>query len=619
MNMKSRIKGYNIHRKVIPIIVLFYILLSVIVPFINTPLQIIEAANNVDTMAKMQINAGGDESITGDVINKWYASTTRKNGKLAGMGEQIVQTADKYGINRGFFVALMDMETTSGLNPCFGSEYNFGCIRGSKPSSAEDGLEAQGKLMIQYAEGTISSAVPKNPTVQEFINTYSPSFENNHDKLLTHYHSVLGYLGVDAEEMQKSGVLKNGDPSATVDYSVDSDADVRSLASSCPINCDLAEGQRVNGFNNGANTGHVQILPEGQTWKNEDSIQDTDLGYTTDKATRANLTKFLGDNGVSDSEEYADYFYEAGQTSGLDPRFLYAFWSVNTTNGTSEAWTSSNNAFGWTTGGDFSTPKEGIIEGAKLISINYYNEGQNTLKKMVEDSSGHIVSADENWAKAIASIMQKSESIMGESSGKIPNDMAVATKDTWVNEQCYGNGSTGMNITGGNYTEQVINALRGEGLTDESIAGILGNMQKESGVNPMRVQGQSVEASENMTDGERDNMQANASSTGAYALGIVQWEAPRFASVRAKASELGVSAYSMQPQMEILIQELKSTTAGTYASGRNLYELYQTNTDIYTATASFAQYFERCAACKPGTGEFRERNDMSKEFFATYF
>lgn len=597
------------------VVAVFYIIFTILIPFIQVPVGNIEAVNNVDTMAKMQINAGGDEAVTGDVINEWYANTSRKNGKLAGMGHQIVQTADKYGINRGFFVALMDMETTSGLNPCFGSEYNFGCIRGSKPSSAEEGLEAQGKLMIQYAEGTISSAVPKNPTVQEFINTYSPSFENNHDKLLTHYHTVLGYLGVDAEDMQKSGVLKNGDPSSTVDYSGDSE--VRSLASSCPINCDLAEGQRVNDFNNGANTGNVQILPEGQTWKNEDSIQDTDLGYTTDKATRANLAKFIGDNGVSDSEEYADYFYEAGHTSGLDPRFLYAFWSVNTTNGTSEAWTSSNNAFGWTTGGDFSTPKEGIIEGAKLISINYYNEGQNTLKKMVEDSSGHIVSADKNWAKAIASIMQKSESVMGESSGKIPNDMAVATKDTWVNEQCYGEGTTGKAITGSSYTEQVINALRGEGLTDESIAGILGNMQKESYINPNTIQGHTAEKSEALSDEERDNRLANHTN-GAYAAGIVQWEAPRFSSVRAEASKLGVSPYTIEPQMVVLIRELKQTTSGSYGSSK-LYDLYKTNTDIYTATASFAQYFERCRACKPGTGEFEQRTEMSKEIFNTYF
>ena len=599
------------------VMAVFYIIFTILIPFLQEPWGNIEAINNVDTMANMQINAGGDEAVTGDVINEWYASTTRKNGKLAGMGEQIVQTADKYGINRGFFVALMDMETTSGLNPCFGSEYNFGCIRGSKPSSAEEGLEAQGKLMVKYAEGTISSAVPKNPTVQEFINTYSPSFENNHDKLLTHYHTVLGYLGVDAEEMQKSGVLKNGDPSATVDYSGDSD--VRSLAAHCPINCDLVEEQRVNGFNNGANTGNIQILPEGQLWKNEDSIQDTDLGYTTDKATRENLERLIEETNPNpiDAEEYSGYFYEAGQASGLDPRFLYAFWSINTNHGAEQAWMLTHNAFGWVTGGEFSSAKEGIIEGSKLISINYYNEGQTTLKKMVEDDSGHILSADENWAKAVASVMKKSEEYIGESEGKIPDDMPVATQESWIYEQCYGYGSTGMNITGSNYTEQVINALRGEGLTDESIAGILGNMQKESYINPNTIQGHTAQQSEALSDEERDNRLANHTN-GAYAAGIVQWEAQRFASVRAEASKLGVSPYTIEPQMIVLVRELKNTTAGSYGSGK-LYDLYQTNTDIYTATASFAQHFERCGACKSGTGEFEQRTGMSKEIFNTYF
>ena len=589
-------------------------------PFVRVPVGSVGAANTVSTMASMQINAGGDEAVTGDVINEWYANTTRKNGKLAGMGEQIVQTADKYGINRGFFVALMDMETTSGLNPCFGSDYNFGCIRGSNPSSAEEGLEAQGKLMIQYAEGTISTAVPKNPTVQEFINTYSPSFENDHNKLLTHYHTVIGYLGVDAEDMQKSGELKNGDPSATVDYSVDSDAEVRSLASSCPINCDLDPEQRVNDYNNGANTGNINILPEGQLWKNGGNIQETDLGYTTDKATRENLERLIEETNPNpiDAEEYSGYFYEAGQASGLDPRFLYAFWSINTNHGSEDAWMLTHNAFGWSTGEEFSSAKEGIIEGSKLISINYYNEGQTTLNKMVEDDSGHIVSADENWAKAVASVMKKSEEYIGESEGKIPDDMPVTDKNSWVYEQCYGDGGTGMNISGGNYTEQVINVLRGEGFTDESIAGILGNMQKESFVNPLAVQGLTPEEFEPLTDEERDNMQANASTTGAYALGIVQWEDARFAKVRAKASEMGVSPYSMEPQMTIAIQEMKDRQAGSYGSG-TLYDLYQVNTDVYQATASFAQIFEGCAACKSGTNEFAERNAMSMEFYATYF
>lgn len=616
MKMKSKIKGYNIHRKVIPIIALFYVMLTLVIPFINTPLQVVEAANTKESVANMQVNAGGDEAVTGDVIDDWISNDSlRKGSRLDGKGKEIVQIADKYGINRAFFVALMDAETSMGVQGCFGNDYNFGCIRGHESSSVSEGLESLGNLVAQYISGDVRGIV-ENPTVQEFTDIYAPKSENDHDSRLANHGAVFKFLGVDADDMQNSGDLKNGDPSAVVDYSGE---ESRSLASSCPINCDLADGQRVNDYNNGANTGHVQILPEGQTWKNEDSIQDTDLGYTTDQATRGNLESFIEDNSSSsiDAKEYADYFYEAGQSSGLDPRFLYAFWAVNTSNGTSESWTSTNNAFGWTTGGDFSTPKEGIIEGSKLVSINYYNEGQTTLAKMVEDDSGHVVSSDEQWATSVASIMQKSEEYMGESTGKLPNDMAVATKDSWINEQCFGNGSTGMNITGGNYTEQVINTLRGEGLTDESIAGILGNMQKESYINPNTIQGHTAKESEALSDEERDNRLANHTN-GAYAAGIVQWEAPRFASVRAEASKLEVSPYTIEPQMVVLLRELKSTTSGSYGSDK-LYDLYQTNTDIYTATASFAQHFERCGACNPGTGEFEERTGTSKELYNTYF
>lgn len=614
--MKEKQKTRKLDMRVVNIVAFIFIVFTIIFPFIQTPYKVAVAENTRESVRNMQVNAGGDEAVTGEVIDNWMQNDSlRKGSRLDGYGDMIVQVADKYGVNRAFFVALMDAETSLGVHPCFGNDYNFGCIRGHTANSVEEGLETLGKQVANYINGTVTSAMVENPTIQQLTDVYAPAFENDHDSRFANHGAVFGFLGVDADEMQNSGDLKNGDPSIVVDYSPD---EPKSLAASCPINCDLDSEQRVNDYNNGANTGNIQILPEGKLWKNESNIQETDLGYTTDQATRENLTEFLEENGVSDAEEYAGYFYEAGQSSGLDPRFLYAFWSVNTKNGTEEAWTSAYNAFGWSTGENFTSEKDGIIEGSKLVSINYYNEGQNTLKKMVEDDSGHIVSADENWAKAVASIMQKSEDFMGESEGKLPDDMAVTDKNTWIYEQCYGDGGTGMNISGGNYTEQVINVLRDEGFTDESIAGILGNMQKESYVNPLAVQGLTPEEFEPLTDEERDNMQANASTTGAYALGIVQWEDARFAKVRAKASELGVSPYSMEPQMIIAIQEMKDRQAGSYGSG-TLYDLYQVNTDVYQATASFAQIFEGCAACKSGTNEFAERNAMSMEFYATYF
>lgn len=582
----------------------------------NMNLVYASGGNSIEDVTNLQVNAGGDGDVTGDVINTWYAGTTRKDGVLAGQGDLIVKTADKYGINRAFFVALMDAETTSGLAPCFGNAYNFGCMRGYEGTSVEGGLDDLGGLVAKYIDGSISADLVENPTVKEYMEVYAPSFENSHDNILSNHGAVYGYLGVNAKEMQATGELKDGSP-ATPSGEADYTGTSQSIASVCPINCNLADNQKVGEESAGSNTGNVIILPQGELWKNADSVLDTHLGYTTDQATVENLTEFLGsitDFTDEENKEYAQYFYDGGKASGLDTRFLVAFWSVNTSNGTSEAWTSTNNAFGWATTEDFGNAKEGIIEGAKLISVNYVNDGQNTLNKLVSSELDHIVSADADWATALGAIMTKSEEYIGESTGIIPADMETKPQEEWNYEQCADEGGTGINITGSDYTEQVINVLLDEGLTPESISGILGNMQKESYINPRMIQGQTASSIEGLTDAELDGLQTYANQ----GKGLVQWDDGRFNRVRAEAAKTGVSPYSIEPQMAIVISELKSTTSGRY-DGDNLYELYQTNTDIMVATTSFAEYFERCGACKAGNSEITNRNKTSVDFHTKYF
>ena len=51
-------------------------------------------------------------------------------------------------------------------------------------------------------------------------------------------------------------------------------------------------------------------------------------------------------------------------------------------------------------------------------------------------------------------------------------------------EECYfGNGTA---LLGGDNPEKIWNYLKGKGFTDEAIAGILGNAQQESSVNPKK-------------------------------------------------------------------------------------------------------------------------------------
>lgn len=577
------------------------------------------AADKYKYIKVFQPNVGGDEGVTADVIRKYMEDTNRTKSPLYGKEEAIIQKADENGINRAFLVGLMTVETNMGLAGVGKTANNFGGIRRGNYATVEEGLDAVAGLMNRYVNGEIGTLEP-NSTYQEILDVYSPSYENDHSNIFDIQLSVFKRLGVSAEGMQSTGKLKDGTAAKGVDYTPSSEGtDLKSLnnlAEYCPINCDLVSEQEVTEHSDGADVGMLKILDKGELWQNDDLLT-TDLGFTSDKTTEENLKLFLTDAvGVSNGEELAEYFYKAGYSSGLDPRFLVSHWAVETDKGTSESWTSSYNAFGWSTGSDFNSEREGIIEGAKLIAVNYYNEGQKTINSMIADEQEHIVSADEDWGKSIASIMSKSEEFIGESDGKLNKDVKIKSGHEAIYEQCFGAGTRKVSAKSysGDYIDQVIARLRDENFTDEAIAGVLGNMQKESHIKPYMLQGYTSRDEEvkNMTDEERDTALKNHTN-GAYAAGIVQWE-KRFDQVRALAADMGVSPYTLEPQMEIVVKELKTTTAGSYYDGK-LYDMFQETTSIANATSAFAQHFERCRACKPGTGEFEERTEMSKELY----
>lgn len=581
------------------------------------------AADPYKYIKVFQPNVGGDEDVTAQVIKSFIEGTNRTKSPLYGKEELIVQKADEYGINRAFLVGLMTVETNMGLAGVGKTDNNFGGIRRGKYASVEEGLDAVASLMGRYVRGEISTLEP-NSTYQEILHVYSPTNDDNdHSNIFDIQISVFDRLGVTPEGMQSTGTLKDGSAAKSVDYTPSGDGNdlkaLNNLAEYCPINCDLVDIQQVTETSDGADVGMLKVLDQGELWQDSD-LMNTDLGFTSDQATQENIQEFLSKSvGVSNSEELAEHFYRAGNSSGLDPRFLVAHWAVETGKGKSEAWVSSNNAFGWSTGSDFKSEREGIIEGAKLIAVNYYNEGQKTINGMIADEHDHIVSADENWGKSIASIMAKSEEHIGESEGKVNKDVQVKSGHEAIYEQCFGAGTNrvGSRGYGGEYAEQVIGYLRDENYTDEAIAGILGNMQKESHIKPYMLQGYTGHDEEvkNMTDEERDTALKNH-TRGAYGAGIVQWEG-RFNSVRAEAASMGVSPWTLEPQMNIIIKENKTFNAGIYGEG-TLHEFYQKTTSIDDAAASFAHYFERCRACQPGTGEFEERAGLGKELYNQY-
>lgn len=109
-----------------------------------------------------------------------------------------------------------------------------------------------------------------------------------------------------------------------------------------------------------------------------------------------------------------DAFIKASQESGLDPLYLVAHAALETGWGTSSILKNKNNWFGigafdsspYESAYGFNNLEAGIIEGAKWISKNYTQDGQETLWKMINDPEGwHNYATDPQWATKIASIM----------------------------------------------------------------------------------------------------------------------------------------------------------------------------------------------------------------------
>lgn len=103
-------------------------------------------------------------------------------------------------------------------------------------------------------------------------------------------------------------------------------------------------------------------------------------------------------------------FMHAAKVTGLNPAYLVAHAAQETGWGTSAMVRGKYNWFGIGAFDNnpgaaygYSSPAQGIIQGAAWIAQNFVNKGQNTLNKM-EDKS-HRYATDPNWSNAIAEIM----------------------------------------------------------------------------------------------------------------------------------------------------------------------------------------------------------------------
>lgn len=196
----------------------------------------------------------------------------------------------------------------------------------------------------------------------------------------------------------------------------------------------------MNGMSSGGMGvgGELGYTDEGDYWTSSDLTQH-DLGKTTSTLTGDQLDDWISDKAPSDSSMLGmgDAFMEAGQQSGLDPRYLVSHAAWETAWGTSNINSDKNNFYGigafddssYSSAYDWSNPSEGIIGGANWIADNYYAEGDTTLSQM-----GERYATDPNWAQGIADTMRGAEGYTSRSEGDVNIETNVSLNSTGSNE-----------------------------------------------------------------------------------------------------------------------------------------------------------------------------------------
>jgi hypothetical protein len=135
----------------------------------------------------------------------------------------------------------------------------------------------------------------------------------------------------------------------------------------------------------------------------------------------------------------------------------------------------------------------------------------------------------------------------------------------------------GGKLSGSSNAEKIWNFFKGKGLSTGAIAGIMGNLQQESSLNP-----------------------------GVNADGLAQWNGSRRTAMQNYARSMGLPSSSLEAQLGYLWQELSSGSGGLNVNAMNGLSAAQ-------AAKLFSDRFER-----PGTPMMNNRINYANQFYSMY-
>ena len=367
-----------------------------------------------------------------------------------------------------------------------------------------------------------------------------------------------------------------------------------------------------------------------------EKIAKQDLGKFS-KLTAADMNKAIKEwNSSSPFNGHGDIFIEASEKTGLDPRYILAHAAWESGWGTSAICQDKGNYFGIGAFDDSayqsaytfdseggSKMRGGIIGGAQWIKKNYYDEGQKSLYLMIYGEKQYASAADD-WINGISSIMNgcpenTDASLIGSeydvtsessSSGTTTSSTSDSTSSgnpgifDWLkntlnnsragmvfnsilgNNSSSGQGGNGIKPLskygrGEEIVPKIWKYLRDNGFTEAGAAGVLGNMECESGFN------------------------LGAAGDGGTSFGLCQWHNSRGDAMKKVAGDNWDS--NLKGQLDYFISELKSGYP-------NLYKTLTTTNSVKEAASQMVDKFEVCEGHETSSVQNYRSNKANKWF-----
>lgn len=227
------------------------------------------------------------------------------------------------------------------------------------------------------------------------------------------------------------------------------------------------------------------------------------------------------------------------------------------------------------------------IEKLKLQRENYVDYG-----KKFQDSIKQEIKLSKEKKKAIDAEIKSLEKQI--KTGNI-KDTGIIDNGTTTDKNA--NNNTSKKITGSSNAEKAFNFFVSQGFSNQASAGIVGNLQQESSakLDPKIKQ-----------------------IGGGDGRGIAQWDKNRWSQLQAWAKKNKKEVYSLETQLEFIIQELKGASGTDKATKNKLAKLggltkLKNNKDIKDATRDFQESFERA-----GKPKYNDRYAYAEKAYKNY-